>query len=117
MYSVIVVGCQLILLMLIMICSIPKETTSSLSVIFTLIILPLWKRIQNELVSLLVDESDMSRQCKEKKDVKYKIIYIILYKISLRLLFQYNVISNLMAVDVAAAKQNETNKGVHEITA
>lgn len=51
-----------------------------------------------------------------RKDVKYKIIYIILYKISLRLLFQYNVISNLMLY-VAAAKQNETNKGVHEITA
>lgn len=46
---------------------------------------------------------------RRRKDVKYKIIYIILYKISLRLLFQYNVISNLLFA-VAAAKQNETNK-------
>lgn len=33
MYSVIVVGCQLILLMLIKSVGVPKETTSSLSVI------------------------------------------------------------------------------------
>lgn len=43
-------------------------------------------------------------------------LYKTLYKISLRLLFQYNVISNLKLYG-AAAKQNETNKGVHEITA
>ena len=49
------------------------------------------------------------------KDAKYKI-NITSYKISLRLLFQYNVISNLILY-IAPAKQNETNKGVHEITA
>lgn len=48
MYSVTVVGCQLISLNVSLIKSVgvPKERTSSLSVILLIIIRPLWKRIQ-----------------------------------------------------------------------
>lgn len=55
-------------------------------------------------MSLPVDVSDMSRQCSEIKRLNMRLR--ALCKISLRLYFQYNVISNL-ELYVATAKQNK----------
>lgn len=65
-------------------------------------------------MSFPVDVSDMSRQWGVGGEVLNMRLQT-LCKISLRLYFQYNVISNLMLY-VTAAKQNKINTA-HEITA